>query len=198
MSPLRRQMDEIRRGFWDRVDRLRRILARTTPGPVLVRLGVYLIAVLAQALAYPAQLMWSRAVVVILVLAALPALFPRTPAVSAFWLLTALGWVVATTGYGEVASVWRLGALAGALYLVHTGAALAAVLPYDAVVEPVVVARWLVRASAMVALSVGVAYAALNWVAPLGEQRSFLVASVLGLALMVGLVGYLVRAWRAR
>src|SRR5207244_934054 len=134
----------------------------------LIRLGVYAVAALAQVLAYPPEIVLSGTAALLPVLAALPALFPRTAVVSVFWLLTVLGWLAATSVYGEPASVWRLAALTGALYLVHSGAALAAVVPYDAVVDPVVVAHWLVRAGLIVAVSAGFAYAALVWVAPLG------------------------------
>jgi hypothetical protein len=195
MSTMHREIVLIRRGFRDRLHRLRRIAARAAAGPMLVRLGVFAMAVLAQVLAYPSEIVWSGTVALLVALAALPALFPRTAAVTVFWLLTVLGWLAATSVYGEPATVWRLGALTGALYLVHSGASLAAVLPYDAVVDPVVVARWLVRAAVTVAGSAGLAYAALTWVAPLGEQRTFLAASVLGLVLMVVLAWYLAHAW---
>jgi hypothetical protein len=194
VSTVARELVLIGRGFQDRVDRLRRIAARAAAGPMLVRLGVYAAGVPAQVLAYPSALVWSAATTLLLALAALPALFPRTAAVSVFWLLTVFGWLAATSVYGELASIWRLSALTGALYLVHSGAALAAVLPYDAVVDPMVVARWLVPAAVLVAGSSAFVWGALVWVTPLGAQRSYLAASVLGLALMVVLAWYLTRA----
>jgi hypothetical protein len=75
-----------------------------------------------------------------------------------FWLLTVLGWVLSTTLYGTTATLTRLVGLASRCTWCTPGAALAAVLPYDAVVETVVIARWLLRGRvAGVAIGAGVA-----------------------------------------
>jgi hypothetical protein len=57
------------------------------------------------------------------------------------WSLLCVGaWVVASVAYGGLPSLARVAALAGALYVMHAAAALAAVLPYDCVLPPGVVA----------------------------------------------------------
>jgi hypothetical protein len=65
-------------------------------------------------------------------------------------LVAVAGWLLSTYGYGERAAVWRLLALAAALYLLHSLCALACALPYDAEVGVEVVAAWLMRALGVV------------------------------------------------
>jgi hypothetical protein len=80
---------------------------------------------------------------------------------------------------------------------VHTGAALAAVLPYDAVVEAVVVARWLLRAGTIVVVGVGGAVAGMFAVADLATE-TYLAATLAGLIPVAALVWYLAARLRAR
>src|SRR6266508_4406281 len=101
MSTFVRELVLVRRGFADRVELTRRLLARATAGPLLVRGRVFASAL----------------------------------------------------------TVWRLAALAGALYLLHTTAALASVLPYDTIVAPGVLLGWLVRAALVIVLTVAFAVA---------------------------------------
>jgi hypothetical protein len=178
----------IGQGLTDRIARARRILARATAWPFAVRVAVFLAALAAQAFAYPPQVFAGTAAVLVMTLAALPALWPRTAAVTVFWLVTVTGWVAATALF-DVANVPRLIGLTAALYLVHTGAALAAVLPYDAVVEPTVVVRWVLRAVLVIGVAAGAGVAALAWVGRL-QPRTYLVSTLVGLALTV-LLGWL-------
>lgn len=185
----------IRRSLRDRVERAKRIFARATGWPLAVRLGVFGAAMLAQGFTYPAETLFSGAAVLLLLLAALPAAWPRTAAVSVFWVLTVVGWILSTTFYGTTATLTRLVGLAIALYAVHTGAALAAVLPYDAVVESVVVARWLLRSGLIVVVGVGGAVAGMFAVVDL-SNRTYLAATLAGLVPAVGLVWYLALRYR--
>jgi hypothetical protein len=187
----------IRRDFRDRIERAKRIFARATAWPLAVRLTVFGAAMLAQGFAYPSPLLFGTSVLALLVLAALPAAWPRTAAVSLFWLLTVVGWVLSTTLYGTTATLTRLVGLAVALYVVHTGAALAAVLPYDAVVETVVIARWLLRAGAVAGVAIGAGVAGLYAVEGISE-RTYVAATVLGLIPVAGLVWLLAIQLRRR
>jgi hypothetical protein len=187
----------IRRSFRDRIGRAKRIFARATAWPLAVRLTVFAAAMLAQGFAYPSTLLFSPPLLVLLLLAALPAAWPRTTAVSLFWLLTAFGWILSTTLYGTTATLTRLVGLAIALYVVHTGSALAAVLPYDAVVEPVVIARWLLRAGAVAGVGIGAGVAGLYAVEGISEN-TYVAATVLGLIPVVGLVWLLAIQLRRR
>jgi hypothetical protein len=179
------------------IDNWLSMVRRTAPGPVLVRGSVFVAALLAQLVAWPGAVVLGRPVLALLVIAILPALFPRTWLVTMDILVTVIGWLVGTTSYGGPVTYWRLVLLAGLLYLVHTLAALAAVLPYDAVTSPGVLARWLRRCGAVVLLTAAVAMFTLLLPAYLPGQR-FLVASLAGLALTVAIAGYLATLVRRR
>jgi hypothetical protein len=170
---------------------------RIGPGPLLVRGGLFLAGLVVQAVAWPVEVTFNSTGLLFLLLAALPTVLPRTRVVSGFLLVAVIGWLVATTAYGEPVAYWRLVILAGALYGVHILAALAAVLPLDAVVSADVLAQWLLRAGVVVGLTVIVALFTLVVPAYLGSQR-YLLASLLGLAAMIGLAGYLATLVRRR
>src|SRR6266545_3185956 len=122
MSTFVREVVLVRRGFADRVELARRMVARATAGPLLVRGTVAVSALAALLLAYPVETVRGAPVGLLLVVAVV--------------IAAVLGWLVATTVYAERVTVWRLAALACALYLLHTTAALASVLPYDTVGAP--------------------------------------------------------------
>lgn len=180
-----------------RVDALVLQVRRTGPGPMLVRGGLFFTALLAQALAWPLDVTLGRAGLVMLVVAALPVLAPRTLLVGAAILVAVVGWLASTTFYGEPVSYLRLIALAAALYGVHTLAALSAVLPLDTIVAPTVLAQWALRAGVVVGLTAVVAMFTLLVPAYVGGRR-YLVASLAGLAAMIGLAGYLATLVRRR
>jgi hypothetical protein len=187
MSTFVREVVLVRRGFADRVELARRMVARATAGPLLVRGTVAVSAFAALLLAYPVETVRGAPVGLLLVVAVLPALRPRGKLVTTVVIAAVLGWLLATTVYAERVTVWRLAALACALYLLHTTAALASVLPYDTVVAPSVLLGWLRRAGMVVALTAGFAFAVLLGVLPVSGSRSFLVASIAGLAVMAAL-----------
>jgi hypothetical protein len=130
-------------------------------------------------------------------LAILPVLGPRTPVVTLVALLPVVGWLVATTLYEEPLTLWRLIPLAWALYLLHSAAALAAHLPYDAIVSPGVLLRWFSRTGLVLAATAVVALYALV----AGEQlrgRATLIATVVGIAIAAGVAALLARQLRRR
>ncbi len=170
---------------------------RLGPGPMIVRAGLYLAGVVALVVAWPTNVIFGRWVLFALVIAAVPVLAPRTRLVTLTIMTAVVGWLAATTAYGEAAAYWRLVVLAASLYAVHTLAALAAVLPYDAIVSTTVLARWLLRAGLVVALTVVVAMFTLLVPEYLGGRR-YLLASLVGLVLMTGLAGYLAALLRRR
>ncbi|WP_433080592.1 hypothetical protein ACQP1P_43540 [Dactylosporangium sp. CA-052675] len=184
-------LDELAEYFSGRIGRLRDKVERAAAGPLLVRGAIVLFAALSLVLAFPAEVMRNVAAIVLAaIVALLPATFPRSrlPGLAVF--ACALGWVLGPLVYGESVSVPRLIGLSTALYLMHSMAALAAVLPYDAVVSPGVISGWLLRAGAVVAVSAVVSVAMLFLVrATIGPV--FLVASLVGVA-AAGVLAYLV------
>jgi hypothetical protein len=186
MSAIQARLDEL-------VGRIRRI----SPAVLLVRSGIFAAALAGLVLAWPYELVVGPGLPVFVVLATLPAFAPRGFLPTSVIGLAVLGWVVTVHWYGEPVSYPRLVLLATALYLVHTLCALAAVLPYDAVVAPTVLVRWLGRAGLVVVLTAVLAVFALAFPALLGG-RTFLVASLAGLALMAATVAYLAHLVRRR
>jgi hypothetical protein len=164
---------------------------RTTPGPLLVRGGVFVAGLLGLAVAWPLDVVAGPAFLVFVVIATLPAFAPRGRLPAVVILLGVTGWLVSTLIYLEAPAYLRLVILAGALYLQHNLSALAAVLPYDAVIAPGVLLRWLARACVVVVLTAILAL--FGVVAPLYLSGRYLLASLAGLALMGLTVGYLAR-----
>nr|WP_230416975.1 hypothetical protein [Micromonospora tarapacensis] len=164
--------------------------------PVLVRVGVFLSALAGLLLAYPAEVAAGRALGPLVAVAVLPALAPRRLWPTFAALVTVGGWLLATDGYDRPIALWRLMAVAVALYLTHTLCALIAVLPYDAVVDPDVIVRWLTRAGAVVlATSVlGVLLLELDRVGPDGS--GWQAVTIAGLLVAVGSTALL--AWLLR
>ncbi|HLL66200.1 MAG TPA: hypothetical protein VK453_10695 [Micromonosporaceae bacterium] len=185
-------MTLIVRALRRRVGRSVTAAQRAAPGPMLARLAVFGFAGLALGLALPPGILVSRYAPVLVAVALLPAIAPRSWLVTGVILTVAVGWVVTSLLYSEVANVIRLISLTAVLYLLHATAALAAVLPYDAVVRASVFLPWGARAVGVAAASAGLGVFALNGSAILGE-RSYLIASVLGVAVAGCLVGLLAR-----
>jgi hypothetical protein len=124
--------------------------ARATAVPLLVRCGIVLAALTAFASSFPPVVFFGPSLGLLLIFALAPAIAPGRSAPTAAVLMAAGGWVLSTTGYGEPGALWRLLALAAALYLLHSLCALACTLPYDAAVDVEVVAGWLLRALGVV------------------------------------------------
>lgn len=175
----------------ERLDSVRTRAARVTPGILLVRGAVLAFTSAALLVAFPAETL-SRPVAasVLVVLSAAPALVPRTRITTAVLLVAVVGWVAATTAYGEPVTLTRLAALACLLYLVHTTTALAAALPYDTVVSPAVLVHWLARAVVVLAVTVAFAVAAILGVRATGGG-AYLIASIAGLLLVAALAALL-------
>jgi hypothetical protein len=184
-------MSEVGREVLARLDRFREATGRITPGPLLVRGSVFAFTVCALLVALPTELLTSpRAAAALVLVAAVPAVFPRTWLTTPVLLAVVLAWLLATTTYAEPVTVVRLGTLSCLLYLVHTTTALAAVLPYDTVLAPAVLVRWLARTAGLLALAVVFAVLAAAGAAAV-DGRPFLVASIVGLLLTAALAGLL-------
>lgn len=172
----------------------RQLVTRITLMPLVVRAGIFLSALVGLLLAYPVEVLRDQSLVVPFV-ALLPAVGPRRIWPTLVVLLTAVGWVVAIDGYGRPVALWRLLAVAAALYLTHTLCALVAVLPYDAVVDPGVIVRWLLRAVAVL-LATAVLGVLLVQLAGVGGEQGLSSVTMAGLVVavtMAALLGWLLR-----
>jgi len=188
------------RGRWsadvaDRAGEIGRAVRRATPVPFGVRLGVFLAGLVAIVVAYPDWVLFHRTGSLVLLLPVLPALRPRGPLPTLVALAAVFGWLLATTAGARPVRLAPLLLFGAALYLLHSLAALAAVLPYDAVVPLEVVGRWVVRALAVLLGSAVLAILALGATARTGD-RAVLVAALVGLAVAAALPTLLAWLWR--
>ena len=182
-------------GITGRIERARRVAARATALPLLVRAGIGLSFVLALVVAWPAGLTASRYVMLLVLAGVYPALAPRGRGVTFTVLLVVGGWVLDTTWYDARVALWRVLSIATLLYLGHTLAALAAVLPSDAIVNVDVVGGWLSRALLVVLISAVLTVVTLGLTAELAGG-AFVIATLVGLGAAVGvtlLLGRLLR-----
>ncbi|NYT94180.1 hypothetical protein [Salinispora sp. H7-4] len=173
----------------------RRAVTRIALAPLLLRAGIFFSALVGLLLALPAEVLRGQLLVVVPVVALLPAVGPRRIWPTVVALLTVGGWVLAIDGYDRPVALWRLFAVAAALYLSHTLCALVAVLPYDAVVDPAVVLRWLLRAVAVL-LGTAVLGVLLVELAGVGGAQGLEAVTVAGLVvavLVTALLGWLLR-----
>ena len=195
MTTFGKELRLMRSGLADRVEQGRRMLTRLGPGPLLVRSAVFGCAAAALAVAYAPMGVRGGTAALVLV-AVLPALFPRSMATTIVLFIAVTGWVL-SGGYAGALTVVRLVLAAALLYLLHTSAALAAVLPYDAVVSPRVLLGWLARAAVVLA-GTAVFAVAVAVTAQRTGGRTYLAATLVGLGAMAGLAALLAAARRLR
>jgi hypothetical protein len=178
-----------------RIGRARAAFRRATAIPFLVRCGIAVAGLLAMSVAWPASLLTSQYLVLVPVIAIYPAFAPRGRGATVSAVVVVAGWLIDTVGYDARVALWRVLALATLLYLGHTLAALAAVLPFDAVVNLDVVGIWLARALAVVLISAVLTVVALGLTAELAGG-AFLVATLVGLAGAIGATMLIARLLR--
>lgn len=178
-----------------RLERAQTVLRRATTAPFLVRCAIGVSLLLAMAVAWPIGLLASQLFVVFATIAVYPAVMPRGRGYTFAVLVIVSGWLLNTVGYGERVALWRVLALAALLYLGHSLTALAAVLPYDAVVNLDVIGVWTARALAVILASSVLTVVALSLTADLAGD-AFLIATLVGLAGAVGATMLLSRLLR--
>jgi hypothetical protein len=172
--------------IYRRIEGARTALDRATPIPFLVRCGIGICGLLAMLVAWPGTYVTSQYTVPLLVLAGVyPAVAPRGRGATFAAMVVVAGWVVDTTLYDARVALWRVLSIATLLYIGHTLCALAAVLPYDAVVTVDVVGGWLLRAAVVVLISAVLTVVTLGLSADLAGG-AFLIATLAGLAGAVG------------
>jgi hypothetical protein len=195
MSTLVRDLRLFSDGLRLRLVEWAQMARRATAGPMLVRLTGALAAAAAIAEAAPAGTLGSSQAVALVPVAFGVGLFPRTRVVSIVALGCVFSWLIATVGLEEDVTPARLGTLAAALYVMHSAAALAAVLPYDTIVAPAVLLRWGLRTLLVLAASF---VFDLAWLIALSglNQIPTLLAPIMGSLVAAALAGML--AWQLR
>ena len=173
-------------GFLNKqVDAARAVLRRATAIPFLVRCGIGLCGLLAMVVAWPPAIMASEWAVMLVLIAVYPAVAPRGRGATFAAVVVVAGWIADTAGFDARAELWRVLSLATLLYVGHSLTALAAVLPYDAIVSLDMIGGWLLRAAAVVLLSAVLTVVALGLSADLAGG-AFLLATLVGIAGAVG------------
>lgn len=189
------QLDDMVEALNERVRALRYAANRVSLTPLLVRVGIFVTVLVGFLVAYPAEMFTARSLLALTVVAVLPAVGPRRVWPTFAALVMIGGWLLATAGFDRPIALWRLLAVAALLYLAHSLCALAALLPFDALVDPDLIARWLTRAGAVV-LASAVLGILLVWLGEAGGGRGFQTVTVAGLLVAVGLsalLGWLLR-----
>ncbi len=173
----------------------RSVLARATVLPFLVRCAVALAGLIAMAVAWPAALVGTEWFVMLALIAVYPAVAPRGRGPSVAALTVVAGWLLDTAGSDTRVALWRVLVISALLYIGHSGAALAAQLPHDAVVNLDVPGRWLARTLAVVLAAAVLTVIVLGLSADLAGG-AFLAATLIGLAAAAGATVLLARLIR--
>lgn len=171
---------------------------RATPGPLLVRVAIAAATFASLLIAYPPGTLGGRAPLFFAVAAVLPSLFPRGPIPTIMILTSALGWLGTGSGFDLRGTTFaRMCLLAALIYVIHTACALAAVLPYDAIVTQGVFTPWLVRASIVLAFTGALALFVVD-LHGLTHGRREVIASIVGVFVTLAISGYLTLLGRRR
>jgi hypothetical protein len=163
----------------------RSVVSRATAIPFMVRFGIALCGLVAMTVAWPQALVASEWYVALVLVAVYPAVAPRGRGATFAALVVVAGWIADTAGFESQIALWRVLILATLLYLGHSLTALAAVLPYDAVVTLDMVGGWLARAGAVVLVSAVLTVVSLGLSADLAGG-AFVLATIAGIACAVG------------
>jgi len=174
------------------------VARRATGGPVLLRLIAVAAAVGAAATAAPLDQLVPRLPLFVFLVgtgAAAIGLFPRTWWVG-FYLFLVVGlWMITTVGLGLPAELVRIGGLSACVYLTHSAAALAAAVPYDAMIPGRVLRRWAGRSVTVLVAGIGVGVGGVALIRLIVEVPS-VVGPIVGSVVAAALAGLLV--WHLR
>lgn len=179
----------------ERIERVRRALGRATLVPVLIRCGIGIALVLAMTVAWPSAIVASKFAVPLFLVALWPAVAPRGRGATIAILVAVFGWIADTTWFDARVALWRVVSIAALVYIGHTLTALAAAVPYDALVNLDVVTAWIARALAVVLVSSVLTVIALGLTSALAGG-AFVLATLVGLAGAVGATVLLARLLR--
>jgi hypothetical protein len=168
---------------------------RTTAPVLLLRTAVTVTLLVAAAVALPSGVVLSGLFVPFVALAVLAGLFPRTRLVGLALLATAAAWFATSFAVSGSIPIARVLVLAAALYIAHSCAALAAVLPHDCVVAADTIGRWASRMLLVLAASLALGALGLALVGHLRSVSS-IIGPIVGSLIAAGIAGLL--AWQLR
>lgn len=171
-------------------------VSRITPGALLCRGLAFGFTLAALVMAIPGWALGTRTLGAAMIGGLLVAVAPATRIVTIVLLGAVAGWFVSLLNATESLTLWRLIGFAAALYLAHSSAALAAVVPLDAVVSPEVLARWYLKSLGIVGVTAVMALVLLVGSALVVGWNTTWIASVLGLFGALGVITLLARLHR--
>jgi len=180
------------RPLWDelgrRISRMNDIIGELTMGPTLMRLTVVVAAFAGLVLAWSDRTRAPGIIVTFGILALVTGIFPRSPLPTGCALITVIGYIGETTG-GTPITVWRVSTLAALIYITHTSAAYASLLPYNAVLTRGVFVPYVMRTVAVIVITIGVAFFDAEVSSIVTGERSFWF-TILGMIALVCIAGY--------
>lgn len=178
----------VRGGIDIRVERAATVIEQATAGPVVLRATLVVAALAGFGVTWPIRDLFTTAVVLPIVLALGVGMAPRSFAPTATIIAMVLGYLVNIAGGGSP-DAWRPITAAGLIYIVHTGAAFAAVLPFNTVATPGLYLPFVLRTAAVIAITVVIGSVILAVPGLVGDHR-LVSAAVVGMVAMVGVAGY--------
>jgi hypothetical protein len=178
-------------GVRSQVDRVRTVSRQAAAGPLVIRGLVWLAGIVALMFTVPSSVAFGPGAALIVAVAAVPALAPRGPMPTLVILAAVGSWMANTGVLGTQISLWRVTIVGFALYVLHAGAALAAVLPYDSVISPGVFGPLAARLGVVAAFTVGIGLFVLTIPSLLGTGHRLVGATLAGFVLMLTLAIYL-------
>lgn len=165
-------------------------LSRITAVPLILRAVAFVSAFAGLWLAAPQVASAPKTLGILAFVAVLPALAVTSRLVDVVMAGIVILWIVTALGFGEPAEPLRVFGVAATLYLLHSSAAMAAALPYDAVVDPQVPLRWAAR-SALVVAAGGVVATVVVLLAPLMTPTTSVIVLFAGLGVVLATVALL-------
>ncbi|MBM7784303.1 hypothetical protein [Tenggerimyces flavus] len=183
--------------YWDALTTSVTQWLRVTPSSLVVRLVVLVAGLGALWVGVFDELSSGLGWAAMAVAAAAAVVFPASRYVLILELAAVLGWFVYTVGLSRPVTFGGLTLLAGTLYLHHVACALAAQVPYDAVVPWPVFGRWLLRAAAMIGATAVLAFVVVG-LAPRAPAATSVLVPVLGFVLIGALLAGFVLLYKRK
>jgi hypothetical protein len=146
----------------------------------------------------PPGILDRRAPLLFVAVALLPGLFPRGPIPTIVILISAHGWLATGSGFDLHGTTFaRMCVLAALIYVIHVGCALAAVLPYDAIVTKGVFRPYLISAFIVLAVTAFLALFVID-LTGFAQGHREVIASIVGVFVTLAISGYLTLLGRRR